>query len=163
MADRVIGSPDHVLLGERKGTWNRAVRAALLPVCDRLYDVQRHSADRSGDAYERPEAAPDGRRLSTAYNYLVPMILNIVITVILLPKYGNVYSVEMFAASCIVCVAVSGVGLLLCSIAVSDIDKPENFVGVASKKKAEPVKVKDMWSWSIQPCAADVHRCGKFG
>ena len=63
MADRVIGSPDHVLLGERKGTWNRAVRAALLPVCDRLYDVQRHSADRSGDAYERPEAAPDGRRL----------------------------------------------------------------------------------------------------
>lgn len=35
---------------------------ALLPVCDRLYDVQRHSADRSGDAYERPEA-PDGRRL----------------------------------------------------------------------------------------------------
>ena len=82
---------------------------------------------------------------STAYNYLVPMILNIVITVILLPKYGNVYSVEMLAASCIVCVAVSGVGLLLCCIAVSDIDKPENFVGVASKKKAEPAKVKDMW------------------
>ena len=51
---------------------------------------------------------------STAYNYLVPMILNIVIMVILLPKYGNVYSVEMLAASCIVCVAVSGVGLLLC-------------------------------------------------
>lgn len=66
---------------------------------------------------------------STAYNYLVPMILNIVIMVILLPKYGNVYSVEMLAASCIVCVAVSGVGLLLCCIAVSDIDKPENFVG----------------------------------
>ena len=50
-------------LAEWKGTWNRAVCAALLPVCDRLYDVQRHSADRSGDAYERPEAAPDGRRL----------------------------------------------------------------------------------------------------
>ena len=63
MADRVTGSPDHVLLGEWNGTWNRVVCAALLPVCDRLYDVQRHSADRSGDAYERPEAAPDGRRL----------------------------------------------------------------------------------------------------
>ena len=58
---------------------------------------------------------------STAYNYLVPMILNIVIMVILLPKYGNAYSVEMLAASCIVCVAVSGVGLLLCCIAVSDL------------------------------------------
>ena len=82
---------------------------------------------------------------STAYNYLVPMILNIVIMVMLLPKYGNVYSVEMLAASCIVCVAVSGVGLILCCIAVTDIDKPENFKGVSTQKKAEPVKVKDMW------------------
>lgn len=82
---------------------------------------------------------------STAYNYLVPMILNIVITVMLLPKYGNVYSVEMLAASGIVCVAVSGVGLILCCIAVTDIDKPENFKGVSTQKKAEPVKVKDMW------------------
>lgn len=81
---------------------------------------------------------------STAYNYLVPMILNIVITVMLLPQYGNVYSVEMLAAACKVCVAVSAAGLILCCIGVTDIDKPENFKGVSTTKKNEPVKFKDM-------------------
>ena len=81
---------------------------------------------------------------STAYNYLIPMILNIVITVMLLPQYGNVYSVEMLAAACKVCVAVSAVGLILCCIGVTNIDKPENFKGVSTTKKNEPVKFKDM-------------------
>ena len=81
---------------------------------------------------------------STAYNYMIPMILNIVLTVVLLPQYGNVYSVEMLAASCKICLAVSAVGLILCCIGVSNIDKPENFVGMSTAKRNEPVKVRDM-------------------
>ncbi len=82
---------------------------------------------------------------TTVFNYLVPMILNVVLTVMLLPMYGNEYTVPMLAASCKVCVGVSAVGLVLCCIGVSGVDKPENFTGIAVGKKEEPVKFKVMW------------------
>lgn len=83
---------------------------------------------------------------TTVFNYVVPMVLNVVLTVMLLPMFGNEYSVPMLAAACRVCVAVSGVGLLLCCIGVSSVDKPENFSGITAADKQEPVKFKDMWA-----------------
>lgn len=91
-----------------------------------------------------PKQRPTIGVWSTVYNYFIPMVLNIVITVMLLPKFGNEYSVPMLAAACKVCILVSGVILLISCIGVSKYDKPENFNGVDIAGRKEPVKFKDM-------------------
>lgn len=82
---------------------------------------------------------------STVYNYTVPMMLSIVITVGLLPRFGNEFNVPMLAASCIVCVALSFVLVVLSCIAISDVDKPENFRNISTREKKETVSLRDMW------------------
>lgn len=80
----------------------------------------------------------------TAFNYLVPMILSIVLNVVLLPMYGGTYNIEFLSMACMISLAVAFVGLILVSIGVSPFDKPENFEGLTAKK--EPLRFKDMWS-----------------
>ena len=82
---------------------------------------------------------------NTVFNYLVPMFLNIVLTVMLLPRYGNEYNLEMLAMACIVCVGVSAFSYLMCFIGVSGFDKPENFGNINTANK-ETVRLKDMWA-----------------
>lgn len=91
-----------------------------------------------------PKQRPTIGVWTTVYNYFVPIILNMIITMVLLPKYGNEYTVPMLAAACKVCVAVSAVGLIICCIGITPFDKPENFKGVGAASKQEPVKLKDM-------------------
>lgn len=83
---------------------------------------------------------------TTVYNYLVPMIVNMILMVGLLPKFGNQYTLGMLAAACEVCVGISFIGLVMCCIAVRRVDKPENFEGIVTKEKNEPIHFKDMWS-----------------
>ncbi len=82
---------------------------------------------------------------STVYNYFVPMAMNIVFAMVLLPKFGNEYTLEMLATSCVVAVAVSFVLVVLACIGVSEADKPENFVSVNAAGK-DKIKIKDMIS-----------------
>lgn len=82
----------------------------------------------------------------TIYNYVLPMVLNVVIMVVLLPQYGNQYTIPMLAAACKVCVGVSAVALILCCVGVSKIDKIESFEGIQTAGKTEIVEFKDMWS-----------------
>ena len=89
-----------------------------------------------------PKQRPTVGVWSTALNYLIPMILSIVLNVVLLPKFGGTYNLEFLSAACKVCLLVAAVGIILVCIAVSEYDKPENFVGLTAKK--EPLKVKDM-------------------
>lgn len=80
---------------------------------------------------------------STVYAYLFPMTFSLVTTLIILPKYGNQYSVEMLATTCIIYVIVSLVLLLISFIGIAPIDKPENFRGIHSGEEQQ-IKVHDM-------------------
>ncbi len=81
---------------------------------------------------------------ATIYNYIVPMVVSMGITVVILPKYGNEYTAPMLAAACGFAVTVSFVLELLSCIGISPADKPENFVGVQTVNSQDKVKLKDM-------------------
>lgn len=78
---------------------------------------------------------------STVFNYIVPIALNMVYYVALMPKYGD-YNLEFLASACWITIAVSGVGLVTTCIGISEFDKPENFVGTTAKR--EKLRLKDM-------------------
>lgn len=89
-----------------------------------------------------PRQRPTVGVWTTALNYAVPMALSIVLNVVLLPKFGGTYNLEFLNAACILVLAISFIGTLIVCFGVSEIDKPESFVGLTKKK--EPLKVKDM-------------------
>ena len=89
-----------------------------------------------------PKQRPTIGVWSTAFNYLIPMALSIVLNTVLLPKFGGTYNLEFLAAACKLCLAMAVIGLFLVCIGVSEYDKPENFRGLAEKK--EKLKLKDM-------------------
>lgn len=78
---------------------------------------------------------------STVFNYIVPIALNMVYYVTLMPKYGS-YNLGFLRDACWITIGVSFVGLILTCIGISAYDKPENFMGTTVKR--EKLKVKDM-------------------
>ncbi len=78
---------------------------------------------------------------STVFNYVVPIALNMIYYVVLMPKYGG-YNLEFLSAVCWVTIAISAVGLVTTCIGISEFDKPENFAGTTAKR--EKLKIKDM-------------------
>lgn len=81
---------------------------------------------------------------TTAFNYLVPMTMMIVLNMVLLPMYGGQYNQAFLSTACWVCIGMGAIGIVLVCIGVSAFDKPENFTGVS--KKREPLKIRDMVS-----------------
>lgn len=81
----------------------------------------------------------------TVYNYFVPMIMTVLFTVVLLPKFNNEYNVEMLAACSVVTVVASLIFTILACVGVSQADKPDNF-GQVTAGNEEKVKIKDMLS-----------------
>ena len=79
---------------------------------------------------------------ATAFNYLVPITLTIVLNVVLLPMFGGTYNQAFLSAACRICVLIGLIGIILVCIGVSEIDRPENFVGTGEKK--EHLKIRDM-------------------
>ncbi len=77
----------------------------------------------------------------TAFNYLIPMILSIVLNSVMLPKFGGSYNQEFLSAAALVCVGMGAVGIVLVCIGASAFDKTENLNGIGKK---EPLHVKDM-------------------
>lgn len=88
-----------------------------------------------------PKQRPTINVWSTVYNYLIPMIFSLITTLVILPRYGNEYTVSMLATTCILYVAASFVFMIISFIGISPIDKPENFVGITQD---DDIKVKDM-------------------
>ena len=78
---------------------------------------------------------------TTAFNYLVPMVMSMVLNVVLLPKCGGTYNQAFLTAACNITLIVAAIGTLLVCLGVSAFDKPESFVGT---KKAEPLKMADI-------------------
>ena len=79
----------------------------------------------------------------TVFNYLVPTILSVVLAVVILPRAGGTYNQTYLTMACIVCVALSFVGVLLTCIGISEYDKPETFMGIG-KRANEKLSLKDM-------------------
>lgn len=79
---------------------------------------------------------------TTAFNYLVPMVMMVVLNMVLLPMFGGEYNQAFLTAACWVCLIMAALGTLLVCIGVSEYDKPEYFSGL--RKKKEPLKLKDM-------------------
>ena len=71
-----------------------------------------------------------------------PIIYMVYVSVFLLPKYGNEYTVPMLQEMCVQVLVVSLITLLISMIGLGKIDKPENFEGIQTKK--EKVSFKDM-------------------
>ena len=95
-----------------------------------------------------PKQRPTVGVWQTVFNYIVPMVFTIILSTVLLPKYGEPaganfnYNQPYLTVAAYVTVIVSFVGILLCCIGVSAYDKPENFRG--TNKTNERLKVKDM-------------------
>lgn len=81
---------------------------------------------------------------ATVFNYLFPMAFSLITTMVILPMYGNQYTVPMLSVTCLFYVACSLVLLLISFIGITPFDKPENFHGVNSGKEEDKVKVSDM-------------------
>lgn len=79
---------------------------------------------------------------STAFNYMIPMILAIVLNVVLLPMYGGTYNLEFLSMASKITLSVAALGLLLVCIGVTPFDKPENFQNL--NKEKQPLKLRDM-------------------
>jgi len=88
------------------------------------------------------------------YSYLSPMIVSMLITVILLPRFGTPYqlengatdyswTIEVFQWANLIVIGISLVALILTCIGLTPYDKPENFEGI--KKDAKP-SFKEMFS-----------------
>jgi Na+/melibiose symporter-like transporter len=89
-----------------------------------------------------PKQRPTVGVWSTAFNYLVPMIMMMVLNMVLLPMFGGTYNQAFLSAACWVCLGMGAVGTVLVCIGVSEFDKPGNFTG--TRRVSEPLKMRDM-------------------
>ena len=88
-----------------------------------------------------PKQRPTIGVWQTAFNYLVPMTMTVVLNMVLLPKFGGTYNQDFLSAAVRVCMLVAAVGTVLVCIGISAYDKPEYYLGI---KKQEPLRVRDM-------------------
>ncbi len=88
-----------------------------------------------------PKQRPTIGVWQTAFNYLVPMMMTVVLNMVLLPKYGGNYNQDFLSAAVRFSMLVAAVGIVLVCIGISEYDKPEYYLGIA---KQEPLKLRDM-------------------
>ncbi len=88
-----------------------------------------------------PKQRPTVGVWQTAFNYVVPMALNVIVYTKMMPAFGGSFNQAFLNTVTWLCVAMSFVGVVLVAIGVSAYDKPENFEGIG---KREHLKVKDM-------------------
>lgn len=91
-----------------------------------------------------PRQRPTVQVWTTIYNYLSPMTFSLISTLVILPRFGNQFSVAMMSAVSWLCVICSFVFLMVCFIGLTPIDKPENFQGISARGKEDVVKIRDM-------------------
>ena len=90
-----------------------------------------------------PKQRPTVQVWATIFNYGFPMIFSIISSMVLLPMYGNQYTVPYMKHVCLVQLGFAAALLLISFIGLSAIDKPENFKGISAAGK-DDVSVKDM-------------------
>lgn len=90
-----------------------------------------------------PKQRPMVGVCSTAYTYIINIVLSVVTMMVLLPAAGGRYTMELLAKISTFTVLLSGAFLLLSLIGLSKIDKPENFIATSDAQKSR-VKWRDM-------------------
>lgn len=88
-----------------------------------------------------PKQRPTIGVWQTAFNYMVPMVMTVVLNMVLLPKFGGTYNQNFLSAAVKFTIVVAAIGIVLVCIGISEYDKPEYYHGI---KKQEPLKMKDM-------------------
>ena len=92
-----------------------------------------------------PKQRPTISVWSTAYSYLAPMIVNVILMTAVLPKYNGIQGTEYFAEANIYVCVIALIFYVLAIIGISPYDKPENFEGLTKKdEEEEKVSFKDM-------------------
>ena len=81
---------------------------------------------------------------TTAFNYLVPMIMMMLLNMVLLPMFGGEYNQPFLTAACICCLVMAAVGTILVCIGISEFDKPEYFTNIKKKEKLKPKDMLDV-------------------
>ena len=89
-----------------------------------------------------PRQRPAVSFWSIAYNALGTIAFTVVSVAVILPMFGNQYTNEMLATSCLIYVAVAVVLHIISCIGLIGIDKPEYFASISEER----VKPKDMWN-----------------
>ena len=89
-----------------------------------------------------PKQRPKVGVWATIFQYVVPTLITLLVNLVLLPKYGNEFSLSMLAETSNIVLLISFVMVVLVMIGVSAADKPENFRGIAAGK--QHVSLKDM-------------------
>ena len=94
-----------------------------------------------------PKQRPQLSVWSTVYSYVTPTILSIIAMMYLMPKYDNVIAAGFLAEYNTIVVVLSLVFFLLACIAVSAVDKPENFenTAVSAQQANQRVSFREMW------------------
>ena len=77
---------------------------------------------------------------NTIYTYIIAIVTSMAVAVVLLPRFGNEYTLELMGIVAKLMVAISFLFLVLCMIGISPIDRPENFV----KSESQHVSPKTM-------------------
>ena len=93
----------------------------------------------SNDPKQRPAVFYWG----IAFNAFGAIFFNLIVTLAILPVFGNQYTNEMLAMTCIVYVIVALFFHILCCIGITGIDRPETFESMTEEK----VEFRDMWDF----------------
>ena len=75
-----------------------------------------------------PKQRPTIQVWATIYNYLFPMAFTLLSTMVLLPRFGNEYTVPFLSLFCIIQVVVAGVLTLISFIGLTPVDKPRTLL-----------------------------------
>lgn len=84
-----------------------------------------------------PKQRPTIAVWNTTYAYLTPMIMSVVASAVILPKFDNIQGTEYFATYNIVVIFVSLFFYILACIGIAPYDIPENYEGIKTKEEKE--------------------------
>ena len=89
-----------------------------------------------------PMQRPTINMWATLVGIFPPIIFMVLVSVFMLPKYNNEYTVPMLKEMCLWVVGIGLVSLLFGMLGIKDCDKPENFEGLSAQQ--QKVSFRDM-------------------
>lgn len=91
--------------------------------------------------------------VSTLYSYLTPLATMLFISLVLLPKYDNVYSTELLSTLTLYLLPITFVMVLLSIISLNKVDKPEQYMGLKNDYELEKIGWQDVWNLLMRDCS----------
>lgn len=88
--------------------------------------------------------------ISTLYSYLTPLLTILYITLVLLPKYQNIYSAELLSSLALKILPLTLIFTILSILSLSKIDTPERFIGLDENYQLGKVGWKDVFDILIR-------------